>query len=123
MPLSCSVAYCVSGNLHPTEAYLVIPLLEGNMIASKSDNEGNDVVPGVYHYQPEDHSLECRAPIDPKEFTKLFPNVHSKEVPILLGLSSVIWLLKMVILTVIGENLGNMEKEHLDTVNTILVFH
>jgi SagB-type dehydrogenase family enzyme len=37
-----------SGNLHPTEAYLVSPALPG-------------LEPGVYHYQPEAHRLERRA--------------------------------------------------------------
>jgi SagB-type dehydrogenase family enzyme len=37
-----------SGNLHPTEAYLICPDLPG-------------LAAGVYHYRPEDHSLERRA--------------------------------------------------------------
>jgi SagB-type dehydrogenase family enzyme len=37
-----------SGNLHPTEAYLICPDLPG-------------LAAGVYHYRPDDHSLERRA--------------------------------------------------------------
>lgn len=37
-----------SGNLHPVEAYFVV-------------QRGYDLVPGVYHYCPEDHALERRA--------------------------------------------------------------
>ena len=39
-----------SGNLHPTEAYLISPELEG-------------LEAGVYHYQPETHQLEHRAQV------------------------------------------------------------
>ena len=39
-----------SGNLHPTEAYAVLPALEGL--------SGG---PGVYHYAPQHHALEQRA--------------------------------------------------------------
>jgi SagB-type dehydrogenase family enzyme len=44
-----------SGNLHPTEGYLVCPAIEG-----LSDR------PGVWHYQPHDHALEqrCSLPSD-----------------------------------------------------------
>jgi SagB-type dehydrogenase family enzyme len=40
-----------SGNLHPTEGYLISPELPG-------------LPPGVYHYQPLDHRLERRAAAD-----------------------------------------------------------
>ena len=40
-----------SGNLHPTEGYLICPTLPG-------------VPGGVYHYQPHDHRLERRAAAD-----------------------------------------------------------
>jgi SagB-type dehydrogenase family enzyme len=55
-----------SGNLHPTEAYVVA-------------GPGQAISPGVYHYRPYDHVLECRAEV---------------ELPlsgILIGLSSVFW--------------------------------
>ncbi|MDO8264075.1 MAG: SagB/ThcOx family dehydrogenase [Gallionella sp.] len=37
-----------SGNLHPTEAYLICPDLRG-------------LPAGVHHYRPDEHALECRA--------------------------------------------------------------
>ena len=39
-----------SGNLHPTEGYLVLPQLDGL-----------DLKPGLYHYAPKGHGLELRA--------------------------------------------------------------
>ncbi|MGZ4955652.1 MAG: SagB/ThcOx family dehydrogenase [Methylobacter sp.] len=57
-----------SGNLHPTEAYLI--------------NTGNDFIkPGVYHYVSHDHSLEQRC-----RFSDNLPDSG-----ILIGLSSVHW--------------------------------
>ena len=43
-----------SGNLHPTEGYLVLPEIEGL-----------DLTPGLYHYAPKEHGVELRA-----EFSK-----------------------------------------------------
>ena len=55
-----------SGNLHPTEAYVVA-------------GSGQAIGPGVYHYRPYDHALECRAEV-------------SLPVPgLFIGLSSVYW--------------------------------
>lgn len=55
-----------SGNLHPTEAYVVA-------------GSGQAIAPGVYHYRPYDHALECRAEV-------------SLPVPgVFIGLSSVHW--------------------------------
>jgi SagB-type dehydrogenase family enzyme len=59
-----------SGNLHPTESYLVagkLPGLEG----------------GIYHYVSRDHALECRAPLPA-------PAPLSAE-GILVGLASIHW--------------------------------
>ena len=42
-----------SGNLHPTEGYVVLPAL-----AALSDR------PGVYHYAPREHALEQRCVVD-----------------------------------------------------------
>ena len=39
-----------SGNLHPTEGYLVAPQIDGL-----------DLKPGLYHYAPKEHGLELRA--------------------------------------------------------------
>jgi SagB-type dehydrogenase family enzyme len=57
-----------SGNLHPTEAYLI--------------NPGSEFIsPGVYHYVSHDHSLEQRC-----RFSDNFPDSG-----ILIGLSSIHW--------------------------------
>jgi SagB-type dehydrogenase family enzyme len=61
-----------SGNLHPVEAYLVVRNFPG-------------LAPGVYHYRPEDHALECRA-----EFARDEATAHSPS-PIAIGLSTVLW--------------------------------
>ena len=39
-----------SGNLHPTEGYVVLPQIDGL-----------DLKPGLYHYAPKEHGLELRA--------------------------------------------------------------
>ena len=41
-----------SGNLHPTEGYLVLPQVDGL-----------DLRPGLYHYAPKEHGLELRAEV------------------------------------------------------------
>jgi SagB-type dehydrogenase family enzyme len=63
-----------SGNLHPTEGYVLLPSLE------KFHNR-----PGVYHYAPKEHGLELRAEIDPTSWAS-FP-----EGSFLVGLSSIVW--------------------------------
>jgi SagB-type dehydrogenase family enzyme len=63
-----------SGNLHPTEGYLVLPRLD----------KLNDS-PGVYHYAPKAHGLELRANVDPS-VCAAFP-----EGSFLVGLSSIFW--------------------------------
>ncbi|MDC0720643.1 nitroreductase family protein [Nannocystis bainbridge] len=63
-----------SGNLHPTEVYLLAGPLVG-----LSDR------PGLYHYTPLLHALERRAALDPDAWRALeFPGV-------LVGLSSIAW--------------------------------
>jgi SagB-type dehydrogenase family enzyme len=67
-----------SGNLHPTEGYLVLPQVDGL-----------DLKPGLYHYAPKEHGLELRA-----EFTSV--HVASLLAPFppgsfLFGLTSVHW--------------------------------
>lgn len=65
-----------SGNLHPTEGYLVIPPIEG--IHSMS---------GVYHYVPLEHALERRAEFS--VWSELMGGSHSEA--FLVGLSSIHW--------------------------------
>lgn len=64
-----------SGNLHPTEAYIVAPPIE-----SLSDS------PFVAHYAPKEHALELRAQIPSGFFPKFFPPNS-----FLVGFSSVFW--------------------------------
>ena len=67
-----------SGNLHPTEAYAVLPSLSG---ASAN--------PALYHYVSESHVLEQRASFTDDVWRSL---THSlPEGSFLVGLSSVIW--------------------------------
>jgi len=67
-----------SGNLHPTEAYIVLPSLSG---ASAN--------PALYHYVSESHVLEQRASFPEHVWRNL---THSlPEESFLVGLSSVIW--------------------------------
>ncbi len=67
-----------SGNLHPTEGYIVLPSLEGV-----------SAYPGVYHYAPREHALEERC--------VLSEDVHAtliRDLPrggFLVGLASVHW--------------------------------
>ena len=61
-----------SGNLHPTEGYLLCPDLPG-------------LDRGVYHYAPKDHALERRAQPD-TEWNTAFPPGG-----LLVGLSSIHW--------------------------------
>jgi len=63
-----------SGNLHPTEGYIILPEIEG---IHKS--------PGVYHYAPKEHGLEKRA-----EFSKELWSYLPKDI-FLVGLTSIYW--------------------------------
>jgi len=63
-----------SGNLHPTEGYLILP-----------DIEGIHKLPGVYHYAPKEHGLEKRAELS-KELWSYLP----KDI-FLVGLTSIYW--------------------------------
>lgn len=65
-----------SGNLHPTEAHLVIP-------------ESEDLAPGVYHYNPYSHALEFRAKI-PKSLAEKMRS-HFGDRVFLAGLTSIFW--------------------------------
>src|SRR5258708_3274260 len=67
-----------SGNLHPTEGYVLLPSLD--TIHNR---------PGVYHYASKEHGLELRADFDPLVWAGLaaeFP-----EGSFLVGLSSIFW--------------------------------
>ena len=67
-----------SGNLHPTEGYVVLPAIDGL---------GDTAA--VYHYAPKEHALERRALLAAKRWAELvapFP-----EGSFLVGLSSVHW--------------------------------
>jgi len=62
-----------SGNLHPTEGYLLCPDLPG-------------LSAGVYHYVSRDHALEHRAAVDEPQWTEAF-----SESGVLVGISSIHW--------------------------------
>jgi hypothetical protein len=68
--LRCSPS---SGNLHPTEGYLLCPALPG-------------LCGGVYHHLSRDHALEHRAAVDEPRWTEAF-----SDSGVLLGVSSVHW--------------------------------
>ena len=67
-----------SGNLHPTEGYVLLPTLTAL-------HDG----PGVYHYAPKEHGLERRADIDPSVWTALIAGFP--EGSFLVCLSSIFW--------------------------------
>jgi len=67
-----------SGNLHPTEGYV----LAGGI-------EGLGEVPGVFHYAPREHALERRADCPPALFERLTRDFPSQA--LLVGFSSVYW--------------------------------
>jgi SagB-type dehydrogenase family enzyme len=67
-----------SGNLHPTEGYLVIGGLAG--LAPS---------PGLYHYAPKEHGLERRAEFPDDLYAALMKDFPSHA--FLIGLSSVHW--------------------------------
>jgi SagB-type dehydrogenase family enzyme len=67
-----------SGNLHPTEMYLVLPPLRENK------NKG-----GVFHYNPYHHALEQRASVEPELWSRM--RNHFGVEGFLAGLSSIFW--------------------------------
>ncbi len=67
-----------SGNLHPTEGYLFIGAVAGLAEA-----------PGLYHYAPKEHALECRAESTAATFSRLMQDFPPDA--FLIGLSSVHW--------------------------------
>ena len=62
-----------SGNLHPTEGYLLCPRIPG-------------LTAGVYHYRSRDHVLEQRAAVDDPRWNEAFSGNG-----ILIGISSIHW--------------------------------
>ncbi len=67
-----------SGNLHPTEGYLVLPPIHG-----LSDSHG------LYHYAPHDHGLELRAALPAEETIRLLETFPAGAC--LLAFTSIIW--------------------------------
>jgi SagB-type dehydrogenase family enzyme len=67
-----------SGNLHPTEGYVLLP--PSNRL---------DVAPGLYHYAPKEHGLELRSDIPPHDIDRLLTAFPSDS--FLFGLTSVFW--------------------------------
>ncbi|MEK7350755.1 MAG: SagB/ThcOx family dehydrogenase [Nitrospirota bacterium] len=67
-----------SGNLHPTEGYVVMPQIEGL-----------DLNPGLYHYAPKEHGLELRAEFSADQIAHLLSPFPPSS--FLFGLTSVHW--------------------------------
>ena len=67
-----------SGNLHPTEGYVVLPEIVGL-----------DLTPGLYHYAPKEHGLELRAEFSDSLMIRLLAPFPSGAFPF--GLTSVHW--------------------------------
>jgi len=67
-----------SGNLHPTEGYLLVPQIDGL-----------DLKPGLYHYAPKEHGVELRAEFPAEQTGKLLNSFPPGA--FLFGLTSVHW--------------------------------
>jgi SagB-type dehydrogenase family enzyme len=67
-----------SGNLHPTEGYLILPQIERL-----------DLKPGLYHYAPKEHGLELRAEFPAEQIARLLAPFPPGA--FLFGLTSVHW--------------------------------
>ena len=67
-----------SGNLHPTEGYLLIDKVPGL-----------SPFPGLYHYAPREHALELRAELPKESFSSLMQEFPPNA--FLIGLTSVNW--------------------------------
>ncbi|MBI3806435.1 MAG: SagB/ThcOx family dehydrogenase [Nitrospirae bacterium] len=67
-----------SGNLHPTEGYLVVPQIDGL-----------DLKPGLYHYAPKEHGLELRGKFPADQVARLLAPFPPGA--LLFGLTSVHW--------------------------------
>ncbi|MFK5984400.1 MAG: SagB/ThcOx family dehydrogenase [Pseudomonadota bacterium] len=84
-PLRCNPS---SGNLHPTEAYLILDKsilgIEPSNQLNNEHNINNGIKQGIYHYVSCDHLLEQRC-----NFNYLSPQLPSDS--FLIGLSSIHW--------------------------------
>ena len=67
-----------SGNLHPTEGYMLLPPVEGF-----------ELTPGLYHYAPKEHGLELRAEPPREAMRHLCAGFPAGA--FLFGLSSIHW--------------------------------
>jgi SagB-type dehydrogenase family enzyme len=67
-----------SGNLHPTEGYVVLP-----------EVVGLDLKPGLYHYAPKEHGLEWRAEFPAEPVARLLSRFPVGA--FLFGLTSIHW--------------------------------
>ena len=67
-----------SGNLHPTEGYLLVDTVPGL-----------SPLPGLYHYVPKEHGLELRAELPKESFTLLMQEFPRNA--FLVGFTSVNW--------------------------------
>ena len=67
-----------SGNLHPTEGYVVLPQIDGL-----------DLKSGLYHYAPKEHGLELRAEFRTEPVERLLAPFPSGA--FLFGLTSIHW--------------------------------
>lgn len=67
-----------SGNLHPTEGYLVLP-----------EMDGLDLKAGLYHYAPKEHGIELRAAFDADVVARLLAPFPAQS--FLIGLTSIHW--------------------------------
>jgi SagB-type dehydrogenase family enzyme len=67
-----------SGNLHPSEGYLVVPQINGL-----------DLKPGLYHYAPKEHGLELRREFPAEQVARLLAPFPPGA--FLFGLTSVHW--------------------------------
>jgi SagB-type dehydrogenase family enzyme len=67
-----------SGNLHPTEGYLILPQVDGL-----------NLKPGLYHYAPKEHGLECRAEFPVEQVARVLAPFPPGA--FLFGLTSIHW--------------------------------
>ena len=77
-----------SGNLHPTEAHLILPAMEGQ--ARFHALAGTRVEGGVYHYNAYVHAVEPRV-ILPVEFGQRRARAHFQSPGFLIALTSISW--------------------------------
>ncbi len=72
-----------SGNLHPTEAHLLLPTIKEDAVI------GNNIAGGLYHYGPYTHSLERRILFNPDVDSTLGKILNQDG--FLIGLTSIYW--------------------------------